>query len=574
MTKRTFAARIIAIMLLIAMMMTFSACVKPGNGGGDVTLDPGGNVRPSGDGVTVVKFWGWGDEGETEAFTQIVNNFNKKYEGVIRVEYTQRPATTYGETLLTVLAGKNGPDVFYASDNFFKQYATMGYLLDITEYYNNGLTLRENDVFPNTISRFRYDVETTTSNSDDPLLALPKNLAPTAIFYNVTQFKEAGVQIISMTEEEALAAGYTVRGYDPVAKVFNNKVAMSWEDCVLLSQHLMDTGASDYGFFSEWWFNYAWSVGGDCVEYVETTDPAYNGGRYMFTLNDSSKNYIVKDDFAGTLTVNGTSYKAGELISYTDKSHLTDADKANCNELPSQREAFTEFVRLSQPKSQVVDNVTGVYANTSDFYGADANGDLKGYGITPSPSAISSDGKVGYFTSGKIGMLFNTLATIGLIQDNMTDEWDVAPALVYKEYSEDGKEVLVHGVEAAHSVTTAICINKKTTVAQAAYLFAEYITSEEAQMVQVQAGMSVPLQKDLANSEAFLNSDKNLQVFIDAAYSQTPGDWWYLRDKKWIDDWSNVLNGDVRNGDMTLTQFYSDPKFIKTQSLLDEYTKK
>lgn len=573
MTNRKFSMRIIAILLLIAMTVSFTACGNK-NGGEDVVIDDQGNVRPSGDGVTTIKFWGWGDEGETEAFEKIVNNFNKKYEGVIKVEYTQRPATTYGETLLTVLAGKNGPDVFYASDNYFKQYATMGYLLDITEYFNNSTTLKESDLFDNTISRFRYDVETTTSNSDDPLLALPKNLAPTAIFYNATQFEEAGVTIISMTEEEALNAGYTVRGYDPVAKVFNNKVAMSWEDCILLSEHLMASGASEYGFFSEWWFNYAWSVGGDCVEYVETNDPAYNGGRYIFTLNDSSKNYIVKDTFEGTLTVNGTAYKAGELISYTDKSHLSDADKANCNELPSQREAFTEFVRLSQPKSQVVDNVAGVYASTSDFYGADANGNLMGYGITPSPSAVSSDGKVGYFTSGKIAMLFNSLATIGLIEDNMEDEWDVAPALVYKEYSEDGKEVLVHGVEAAHSVSTAICINKKTSVAQAAYLFAEYITSEEAQMVQVEAGMSVPLQKDLANSEAFLNSEKNLQVFIDACDSQTPGDWWYLRDKKWIDDWANVLNGDVRNGVMTLTQFYSNEKFLKTQSLLDEYTKK
>lgn len=567
--------RIVAMLLLFAMAFSLFACNNNNGGnGGDIEIGDDGKPKPGASGEVIVKFWGWGGDEETAVFTKIVEEFNKKYEGIIKVDYTQRPSASYGETLLTVLSGSKAPDVFYVNDNMFKQYATMGYLLDLTEYYNNSTVLKESDMFPNTLSRYRYNVTTTTSNANDPLLAVPKDVAPTAIFYNASQFKKAGVKIISMTEEEALANGYTVRGYDPVGKVFNNKVAMSWEDCVLLSQHLMNSGASEYGFFSEWWFNHGWTVGGDCVEYVETTDPAFNGGRYMFTLNDSTKNYIVKDDFTGTLTVNGTSYKAGELISYTDKASLTDADKANCNELPSQREAFTEFVRLSQPKSQIVDNVSGVYANVSDFYGADVNGNLYGYGITPSPSSVSSDGKVGYFTSGKVAMLFNTSSSIMQISQNMTDEWDMAPALVYKEYSEDGKEVLVHGVEAAHSGSVGIAINAKTKVANAAYLFAEFISSAEGQAIQAEFGFAIPLQRELANSEVFNDGTKNYQVFIDACEYETPADWWYLRDKKWIDDWAGLLNGDVRNGKITLSEFYLDYKFTKTQELLDEYTAK
>ena len=534
------------------------------------------NKKPTKTDATIVKFWGWGDEGETAAFERIVNEFNKKYEGEIQVQYTQRPSTSYGTSLLQVMRSSKAPDVFYVQDNYFKQYASMGYLLDISDYYEQSDKFDEDDLFPGSIERYRYNLTTTTSNQDDPLYALPKNVAPTGIFYNVTLFKAAGVKIISMTEEEALAAGYTVRGYDPATKVFNNKVAMSWSDCVSLAKLLMDSGVADYGFFSEWWFNHGWTVGGDCTEYVPTDDAAYNGGRYIFTLNDATKNYIVKDDFAGKMTVGSNSYSAGQIISYNDKANLTADQKANCNELPSQREAFTEFVRLSQPSTQVVDNVKGVYDNVSDFYGADANGNLYGYGISPGPSQVSSDGKNGYFSSGKIGMLVTTSFATKQYTENMKDEWDVAPMLVYKEYSEDGKSVLVHGVEAAHSNSVGMAVNAKTKVADASYKFIEFVASEEGQRIQAEEGIAIPIQISLANSDAYLLNDDNYnkQVFVDACYYQTAGDWWYLRDKEWIDDWAGVLNGDVRNGVMTLTEFYKCETYKETQKLLDEYTKK
>ena len=548
------------------------------SGGNDITIDENGNIKPGADGaITTVKFWGWGGSEETEVFKEIVDTFNKKYDGIIKVDYIQKPATGYATNLLTTLAGSKGPDVFYVKDDYYKQYASLNYLYDITELFNESKVISEEEMFPGIISRYRYDSVTTTSNADDPLLGLPKDLAPTAIYYNATQLKQAGVKIISLTEDEALAAGYTVKGFDLKTKVFNNKIAMSWSDCIELSKLLMSTGASEYGFFSEWWFNYAWSVGGDCVEYIPSNDSQYNGGYYQFTLNDSSKNYIVKDEFEGSMTVGSGTYSAGQIISYLDKAQLTSAQKANCNELPSQREAFTEFVRLSQKSNVVVDNVKGVYSNVSDFYGADTNGNLYGYGITPNPTTISSEGKTGYFTSGKLGLLFNTMSAVKQIRENMSDEWGVAPALVYKEYSEDGKEVLVHGIEAAHSGSVAMCINRKSKVAQAAYKFIEFVASAEGQTIQAKAGFAIPLQVDVANSDVYLageNAGKNLEVFIDACYYETPGDWWYLRDKKWIDDWANVLNGDVRNGVITLSQFYENQYFKSAQGLLYEYTKK
>ena len=67
---------------------------------------------------------------------------------------------------------------------------------------------------------------------------------------------------------------------------------------------------------------------------------------------------------------------------------------------------------------------------------------------------------------------------------------------------------------------------------------------------------------------------RNSKVFLRAAEVQTPGDWWYLQDKLWINDWAGVLNGDVRNGKKTLTEFENSSEFKGTNAKLRTYTKK
>ena len=564
------------------------------------------NNNSNGEGVTEVNFWGWGDPEEVEVFTRIVNQFNEKHEGEIKVNYVQRPSGSYADTLLVQLSGRKGPDVYYVQDKFIKQYASLGYCLDLTDYVKNSTydtKLDESDLFSNILSRYRYDVQTTTSNADDPLWAVPKDLAPTAIFYNKTHFSNAGITCISKTEEEMAANGDIVKAYfeDKEGKftstglpgfVFNNKIPMNWQECIELSQRLMKFNDEKYGFFSEWWFNYGWSVGGNCVQYVETSDSNYNEGRYKFTLNDPTKNYIVKDSVE-SITVNGNTYKAGETISYQDKIDTTDVfgDKVpginseitslvkegKLDELPSQREAFTEFVRLSQKTTVEVDDVSDIIKSGQSFYGADENGKIKGYAITPNPTTISADGKTGYFTSGKVSMLVNTMSSVKQVRANMRDEWDVCPVLQYKEYSKDGKSVLVRGKQAAHSGSVGIAVNAKSQVKDAAYCFAEFIASAEGQSIQAEEGFAIPIQKSVANSDVFLKaaaSPANIEVFIDACEYETAGDWWLLSDSKWIDDWANLLNGDVRNGVMLLSDFYLSAVYKATQEKLDVFTKK
>ena len=126
-----------------------------------------------------------------------------------------------------------------------------------------------------------------------------------------------------------------------------------------------------YGYHTEWWFAYGWSVGGDCIQYIDATGTAdaslYDGaGFYDFTLVDDTKNFIVADFYTDGIDINGNHYGPGEIISYQDKltneynlagktSKAADANYEDTlemyasvgivNELPSQREARAERTR-------------------------------------------------------------------------------------------------------------------------------------------------------------------------------------------------------------------------------------
>ena len=599
------------IMALIMSLTVFVACGKK-NDKNDVELDDSGNIRPS-DKVSNVEFWINGDEYELEVFQDLVDRFNKKYEGQIKVKLVQKPSDGYETAVQQALSGQK-LDVFYVGDAGYKSYAEQGLLYDITSLVENSSTYDLSKMWDNVITRYKYDVNSKLSGTDSGrYYGVPKDIGPTVIYYNETEFEKAGIKIISVAKEDLDAynngaaddrgntkasmglSGVTVKEYGYFVangqKYFNNQIPMSWDETVEVATILQNSMSNDnaYGYFTEWWFNYGWTVGGDCIQYIPSTDASHGGGWYDFTLADDTPNFIVADD-AGSVTVNGNTYNAGEIISYADKLGLTSTSVAGAayskeitsevlslenagklNRLPSQREAFTEFVRLAAKTSTVVDTVNGV--------------NLMGYGVTPTPSSIGSDaGKTQAFAQGEIAMLVDGRWDVTYFRDpdaGIDFTWDVCPLPMYREYNAEGfgadREVTVHGIEAGHSGSVGLCINNNSQVPNAAWKFIEFIASEEGQSAQAQKGFAIPLQKELANSEVFLQSDKmprNSKIFIKAAEVQGAGDWWYLADNAWIDDWAGVLNGDVRNGKKSMTEFFNSLEYQSTYAKLLKYTEK
>lgn len=614
------AAAVLACACLVPTM--FVGCSKPKNDIGiDYDPDTGELIitKPKGDDVTELTFWINGDDNEIAVFGNLVREFNAIHEKEhgFKVKMVQRPGEGYANNLSIALANKTAPDIFYVGDSGYKSYAELGNLLDITDYVKMSQTYKVEDMWDNVVQRYKYDVNTYRSGADAPngrYYGVPKDLGPTVIYYNETYFNGAGVTVISVDKDhlDAFNAGgkddrgntkaslgitgtVKEKGYFELngKKFFNNQVPMSWDECNTLAQLVQDYMRTDavgkkqgYGYFTEWWFNYGWSVGGNCIQEIPSNK--YDCGYYYdFTLMDNTKNYIVADDVEGTVTVNKKQYKAGEIIAYQDKldmsiysgkkaadgasmyknasnykitKEVTDlAAEGKLNVLPSQREAFTEFVRVGSDKSVEVD--TG----------------MMGYGICPRPTDIGNDAaKSKEFQAGNLGMLVDGRWNVTEFRKNISKfDWDVAPLPMYKEYDADGN-ITVHGVEAGHSGSVALCIPSNCKVPNAAWLFIEYVGGVDGQTKQAEAGFAIPLQKNIANSEVFLQSDKkprNSKIFIRATEYEIAGDWWFLQDNKWIDEWANELNGSVRNGKTTLTQFFNGNTYAKTFGLLDKYTK-
>ena len=156
---------------------------------------------------------------------------------------------TLAVILLVQLNGKKGPDVYYVQDKFIKQFSSLGYCLDLTDFVANSkydTKLDESDLFSNILSRYRYDKVTTTSNIDDPLWAVPKDLAPTAIFYNKTHFKTAGITCISIPEEDISAF---IKATDSALVNMSQEpvyyVDYIYEGSSIKTEHILDIGAHE-----------------------------------------------------------------------------------------------------------------------------------------------------------------------------------------------------------------------------------------------------------------------------------------------------------------------------------------
>ncbi len=561
---------------------------------------------------TTVQFWGYGDEAEVEVFARIVEEFNATVgkENNITVKYTVQPKSSYSSQASIALSSSKTPDVVYVEDSLVKSWAGNEYLaqLDVKNedgsYMYPGIEeefLTEGKIWEQGIQRYRYDVESATVTDTAALWALPKDIGPTVIYYNKNYMDQLDITIISVPADQlkAFNAGSYVDGNGKTKAqygingtvkekgyfqldgkwYFNNRVSMSWDETTDLARAMMEKDLCDYGFFTEWWFSYGWSVGGDCVEYVTDTD---GDGYYDFTLNDATYNYIVADG-AQPFTVNEHTYQPGQIISYQDKftaetyNNPDNATQANIrteiinaknsgqlNQLPSQLDAFLEFCALTTDTSTVV----GTKSDGTTKYG-------KGK-VSMGASSLGSQQAEDLFVSGDIGMFVDGRWETTFLRSESSlakGSWDVAPLPVYKEYDSNG-DITVHGVQAGHSGSVGLAIAEGSKVKAAAWMFLRYVAGEEGQTMQSEKGFCIPNQIALANSEVFLQPDqdpKNSIVFVEAAAYETPGDWWYLKDSDWIDDWANDLYYEVREGTMTVDRLFINND-MATQEMLYEYT--
>ncbi len=588
--------RITGVILCLLLVLSLAAC------GGE---EADGSKTGGGEQTKVV-FCTYGDDSELGVYKAMVDEFNETYgrEHNIYVEHTPIAITGYTSYITSMSTAQESYDVFLVIEDNFKRWVNMGFVADMTSFFDGVTDIDTTDIFENTVDRLRLNVANNTSNKTDPLYGLPLDTKPSAVYYNETLFKKAGIRIISVDEQDMDAwnageipdrrgqykadfpelTGITVpkKGYyrsrtpyvsgynwtlpaDDEITVFNNRIPMNWDEmedlAMIFSVHNPNAGknfGTEYGMFTEWWFNYGWSVGGNCLQDLS------GNGDWNFSLLDSTPNYIVASESGYTGEWTGKSYSKGETLEFNDKFDVpagkvmepdeeggytvdgkqvgirasveTAAQNGTLQTLPSVRDAFTRYLRLGASQDSVIENMGGL-------------------SISPNPITFNNRTRQNYWFSGKMAMLvdYSTyIETFSREAESNGFEWDVAPLMVYKEYTNPldpaCDTVKVVGKQAGECNSKAMVVRERSSVKEAAARFICWMASKEGQSIRAQNG-HFPNQRELLEGIQYNGyAPQNVTVFSEALEYQGAGDWWYLPDDAWIQVWANPLNSEVRNG--------------------------
>ena len=582
---------------LVAMMIgSLTAC--GGSGGGKATIE----------------FMYGGDVVLSEMYNALINEFNETKGKQAGVSVTGIPKSgSLDSVLAQQLPSNSGPDVVAISDEYFKKYTQ--YLEDMTGKFDQKIL---DDFYPNTISRYHYDIEKTTSNSDDPLYGIPGYNDTTVLFYNKTVLEKVGVICISV-DEEGLAdfndggkdlngktkADYGIesdvpaKGFyrseapfipaedetdgssweapsDSEEMIFNDRIPMNWDEIedlgMICTKNINSVSPSQYGYYTEWWFNYGWSVGGDCLEDVS------GEGNWTYAHAGELPNYIVGEGKTYTGVYSGITYNAGDTLEIRD---IVDAQKGDTLSFETDGESYFYYT------------VNGEEAAVRDMSAETSDGTLVklpsikdafsrfcylagegGINVCPSPAAFNGTSSASYFTAGSLALLVEQISNIPTIEKTMKDDWGIAPLPIYKTYTDTSDpscdEVAAKGKEANHSIGYSVSISSKSEVKEEAYVFVEWLATD-GQKFLAENGYVSSRKSDADLVIKNLPYD-NSEVILNSVASSGAGDWWYMPDRTWIDTWAQPLNNQVRYGKMTLDEFLY--KYIEdTNERLAEYKK-
>jgi ABC-type glycerol-3-phosphate transport system substrate-binding protein len=563
-----------------------TACGGGDGAGGKATLD----------------FMYTGTQEILELFNDLVQEYNSTQGETDKVNVMAMPVASGGidGKLTNVLPSSNGPDVVVGTDEYFKKHTKN--MADLTGSFSADFL---SSLYAGQETRYHYDAANITANSDDTLYGLPAVNDPTVLYYNKTALQAAGVICISVDAEDidAFNAGtladyngkkksdydltidvpakgyfrsnnpYVFDGSDYSGRswreptgatlVFNDRIAMSWDEVedlgMLLTKSKNSNSTTDYGYYTEWWFNYAWSVGGDCLQDM-------NGkGDFTFSLPSTVPNYIVTagNTYVGAYT--GTTYVAGETLELADVINANVGDTIAYNS-----ESDTDFYYMvngavaevradveSKADSGVLNQLPCTQEAFQRFCMLAGTGGLN---VCPYPSAFNGTNSVQYFSSGVLSMLVQYYSNYKVIKDSSTFEWGIAPLPVYKEYASADPaddEVIAMGQAANHSLGYYVSIRKGTPIKEQSVKFITWLMTT-GQAYAAQKGY-VSAQKAneavaIENMAKKIGKSSAMAVVESSAVSRA-GDWWYMPDRSWIDNWANPLNQSVRYGTLSFTEY-------------------
>lgn len=533
------------------------------------------------------------------AYKQMIKTYNETQgvEDGIYVQFRDNAGAIAG--LESALRNNYQYDVIQLNDNEFKALAIQGknFFVNLDSYLTEDAkaAMAWDDIPSSMIDRFRLNGTVSDNGkflagTGANLLALPNGSDPQVLFYNKSILSKAGINIVSVPESElatyntANSANLAPHGYAEykqapfagavsslneagatVYKVFNECIGMSWEEQRCLARAFQNQHGYEYGFMSEWWFFMGFSVGGDCVGW----DPAANN--YKLTLGDQQSGYLALED----ITVNGNAYQKGDVLRYEDKAFLNNNASAlsalngKVYNLPSTYDAILEFTRLGVPTNKLV--ADGAY----------------GYGVAPS----TTENRTARFVSGTdCPFLIEDFRHTQSFKNSLGDALGMAVPAQYREYvggstytsggteylkvigetyngevytgqlhTENGTPIVGEVATENQAAGLFLPTNTKNKNYDAAFKFASWVAGPEGQKILAQSNKMVPNQSSFGMSEEYNTSSNRLisNMWVGAYMSQNAdiGDYAYFPSLTWITEWSLAFNSDVRQGNLTLSDF-------------------
>ncbi len=573
---------------LCGAMLFTTAC---GGGGGGV----GGN--------STLDFLFGGTQEILELYTALVNEYNKTQgvEDKITVMGMPVPDGSLNDKLNNGLPSSNGPDVVIGTDEYFKGHTEN--MMDISNAFSSALI---ENLYEKQEMRYHYKRENITANEEDPLYALPSVNDPTVLYYNKDALRAAGVICISVDAENIAAfnAGnftdyngkkksdynltvdvpakgyfrssnnYVFNGSDytgsswkkPTSNtvlVFNDRIACSWDEIedlgMLLTKSKNSASLTDYGYYTEWWFNYGWSVGGDCLQDM-------NGkGEFTYSLPSTVSNYIVTEGNTYRGIYTHKTYKAGETIELADIINANENDTISYNSENDTTFYYTVNGNRAEIRSDITfkqsEGVLNELPCTQDAFKRFCMlAGVGGLNICPYPSAFNGTTSIQYFSSGVLATLVQYYSNYSLIKDTSSFDWGIAPLPIFKEYTDNAPTndtVKRIGQVANHSKGYYIAIRKGTPIREESIRFVEWLMTK-GQTFAAQHGY-VSAQKSDKNTSINNLANKvglaGAKTIVESSEASRPGDWWYMPDRWWIDNWANPLNDEVRYGKLSFEQY-------------------
>jgi len=599
--------RITSLLLVAVMLVSLVGCGGGGgNGGGGEQVDS----DVAGDRTIIYYASSYVTAQVRNAYLELVQTYNdgQGVEDGVYVQMTENAGAISG--LNSALRNNYMYDVLQLNDDEYKTLASQGgnYFVVLDDYLTNEAQTAMNwaEVPEALINRFRMNTTPDENRiylagEGADLLALPNGSDPQVLYYNKSILENCGINMISVPEAELAAYnaannavlqphGYAEYKEAPfegaisgkneagefVYKVFNDCIAMSWEEQRCVARAMQKQYGYNYGYMSEWWFNYGFSVGGDCVGWNDEIK------EYELTITDKQANYLALTD----ITVNGRNYAKGEVLLYEDKTYLNNnaselsALEGKVYALPSQYDAILEFTRLGVPTDKEAD--TGIY----------------GYGIAPNTTA----NRTARFTSGTdCPFLIEYFSQAQSFKGILGDALGMAMPAQYREYvggstyEKDGIEYLkvigetydgqiytgelhmengtpIVGEAATSSEGTGLFLpaNTKNQNYDAAFKFASWVAGPEGQAILAKGNRLVPNQTSYGMGEYAESADRivpNMWAGSYLAQKADIGDYTYFTSLTWITEWSMTFNSDVREGLMTLSDFIAQKKEVADTGL-------